>query len=219
MSPAAGGARSRRPAPAVSGIILAGGRSARFGADKLGVPIEGRTILLRAVEALAAACDEVVVVVAPGGAARMEELLREARPAPRVIEDARPFDGPLAGVAVGLRQARAPVAIVAAGDMPWLEPAMLALLVREIASDPADRAAAAFVSGGRLERFPFAARPVRALAVVERLLAAGERRMRALIRDLDPLGIPEDRWRALDPDGRTFRDVDRPGDLPGTATS
>jgi len=55
--------------------------------------------------------------------------------------------------------------------------------------------------------------------VVERLLAAGERRMRALIRDLDPLGVPEERWRALDPDGRTFRDVDRPGDLPGPGTA
>lgn len=210
--------RSRQPAPAaVSGIVLAGGRSARFGADKLGIPLDGRSILLRAVEAVGSVCDEVVVVAAPDGAARAAELLRDARPAARVIEDARPFDGPLAGVALGLRETHAPVAIVAAGDMPWLEPAMLALLIRELASDPADHAACAFVSGDRLERFPFAARRGRALAAVDMLLAAGERRMRTLIRELDPLGIPEERWRALDPDGRTFRDVDRPDDLSGPA--
>jgi molybdopterin-guanine dinucleotide biosynthesis protein A len=212
--------RSGRDA-GVSGIVLAGGRSARFGADKLGVVLDGRAILVRAVEAVGSACAEVIVVTAPGAAARTSELLRGARSATRVIEDARSFDGPLVALELGLREAHAPVCIVTAGDMPWLDPAMLALLVAELVPDVADApaadalvvAAAAFVFGDHLERFPFVARRDLALAAVERLLAAGERRMRALIRGLDPLGIPEWQWRPVDPSGRTFRDVDRPADL------
>ena len=36
----------------VSAIVLAGGRSSRFGSDKLVKEIEGRSILLRAIDAV-----------------------------------------------------------------------------------------------------------------------------------------------------------------------
>ena len=50
----------------VTGIVLAGGRSTRFGGDKLAAEIGGRPLLHLAIEAVAGVVDEVVVVVAPG---------------------------------------------------------------------------------------------------------------------------------------------------------
>jgi molybdopterin-guanine dinucleotide biosynthesis protein A len=44
--------RDRAPRPVVSGLVLAGGRSSRFGSDKLNAAIDGRTLLERAVDAV-----------------------------------------------------------------------------------------------------------------------------------------------------------------------
>ena len=49
----------------VSGIVLAGGRSRRFGSDKLAATIGGRTLLDRSIAALASVASDLVVVVAP----------------------------------------------------------------------------------------------------------------------------------------------------------
>ena len=51
---------------AVSGIVLAGGRSRRFGSDKLAVRIGDGTLLDRSVAAVAQIATDIVVVVAPG---------------------------------------------------------------------------------------------------------------------------------------------------------
>jgi hypothetical protein len=55
----------------------------------------------------------------------------------------------------------------------------------------------------------------RAGPAVERLLASGERRLRALLVDLDFVVLEPVVWRADDPSGETLRDVDVPDDLPG----
>jgi hypothetical protein len=49
---------------------------------------------------------------------------------------------------------------------------------------------------------------------VHTLLHAGERRLRALSDALRTAVIDESTWLALDPERRTLRDVDEPGDLP-----
>jgi hypothetical protein len=48
---------------------------------------------------------------------------------------------------------------------------------------------------------------------VRRLVGTGERRLGALLDDLDIRVIPQADWRFDDPDGRTLRDVDAPSDL------
>ena len=50
----------------LAGIVLAGGRSSRMGADKAGIAWQGSTLLARVVGALAPVCGQVVVVHAPG---------------------------------------------------------------------------------------------------------------------------------------------------------
>ena len=70
--------------PHVSGIVLAGGASKRFGSDKLEATLEGRSLLGRAIDAVAAVSTEVIVVVAPGD----DRLLPDAGTVPvRRAED------------------------------------------------------------------------------------------------------------------------------------
>ncbi|HEY7465916.1 MAG TPA: NTP transferase domain-containing protein, partial [Dehalococcoidia bacterium] len=69
---------------AVSGVILAGGLSARLGRDKASEILLGRSLLQRVVDRLAGLVDEYVVVTAAGQALPSVE----AEAPMRAIEDA-----------------------------------------------------------------------------------------------------------------------------------
>jgi molybdenum cofactor guanylyltransferase len=78
----------------ILGAVLAGGRSTRFGSDKALAELGGRTLLARAVDALSAQCDAVVVIG------------REEGPAPTLPDWPRADMGPLGGIAAALHHAR-----------------------------------------------------------------------------------------------------------------
>ena len=191
--------------PPVSGIVLAGGRSSRFGRDKLAEPIGDRPLLAFAIEAMAAVASEVIVVAPPGTAPPTPDGVR-------LVHDAAPYEGPLAGCLTGLIAAREPLGLVAGGDMPSLEPAVLGLLVRTLQFSSAD---ATFLEHrGHRQQLPFALRTGSGTDVVSRLLAQGERRLGAIGQRLTVRVLREDEWRPLDPEARTLRDIDEPTDLP-----
>lgn len=75
------------------GCVLAGGQSTRFGSDKALAQLGGQSLLTRAVDALSAWCDQVVVVG------------REAAPARTLPDWPRPHMGPLGGIAAALHLA------------------------------------------------------------------------------------------------------------------
>ncbi|HRC61654.1 MAG TPA: NTP transferase domain-containing protein, partial [Dehalococcoidia bacterium] len=54
--------------PRTAAIVLAGGRSRRMGRDKAALVLRGRSLLQRALDAVGAVVDEIVVVGAPGRA-------------------------------------------------------------------------------------------------------------------------------------------------------
>ncbi len=190
-------------APRIGAIVLAGGRSSRFGRDKLAEPIDGRSLLDHVITAVRALTDDIVVVVAPGASPVVPALVV-------LTHDEREFEGPLVGLAAGLAVTTADRVIVVAGDMPTLVPAVLGRLVARLGPD-AD--SAILETSGRRAILPMALATSPAAAAVQRLVAAGERRLGALLDVLDPAVIPEADWRFDDPDGRTLRDVDLPTDL------
>jgi molybdenum cofactor guanylyltransferase len=196
------------PGGGVSGIVLAGGRSSRFGADKLAEPLGGEPLLHRAVRAVAQVSDEVLAVVSSSGHL---PALPSDRPVPaRTTRDDEPHGGPLAALAVGLAYAEHPVAIVAGGDMPWLSPSVLSLLVDRLRSGAVD--AATLELGGRGQPLPLAISRS-ALVTIRGLLADGERSLRSMLGRTRVALVYEPAWRALDPAGRTLADVDVPEDL------
>lgn len=188
----------------VTAIVLAGGRSSRFGRDKLAESLDGRTLLEHAIGAVRSVSAEVVVVVAPGPGPSVPGGVR-------IVHDDRAFEGPLAGVATGLAATEADIALIVAGDMPSVMPALLDRLVTCLGTTGAD--AAVLEVGEDRPPLPMAVRRSVAAATARTLLASGERRLRALPAALHAASIPEREWRRDDPDGASLLDIDTPADL------
>lgn len=197
--------------PPATGIVLAGGRSSRFGRDKLIEPVDGRPLVQHAIAAVAEVCAEVLVIVPPVG--DPPPLPGPgATPVPvLVVRDPEPHGGPLVGLLAGLERAGLPLALLAAGDMPRLATPVLRALLRALESGDAD--AAVLVRRGRREPFPAALRVGRATDAATRLLADGERRLGAVFETLLVEAFAESDWRVFDPTSDTLLDVDRPEDL------
>jgi molybdopterin-guanine dinucleotide biosynthesis protein A len=125
-------------------VILAGGRSTRFGRDKASAPLRSRPLLQWVAEAVAPAVDRIVVVRAPG-----QLLPALGQPIPvDLVDDEFPGLGPLAGLATGLAAVAAPLAFACSCDAPLIAPALVARLA-DIA-----RAASADVVCPRVGGFP-----------------------------------------------------------------
>ncbi len=192
--------------PRASGIVLAGGRATRFGADKLAHDYRGQPLLHHAIHRLAEVCDDVVVVLAPG--ADRTGL----PPGVRVVNDATEGEGPLSGLHTGLLAAvRSDAVVVAGGDMPDLQPAVLREMLRVL--DEAEVDAVALADGGRTRPLPCVLRTWPAADLTHTLLHAGRRRLRDLLDAARTAVVDEATWTALDPDRRTLFDVDEPEDL------
>mgnify|MGYP000144328713 CR=1 FL=1 len=111
------------PAP-LSGVLLLGGASERFGAPKALARLGGETLAERAHRALAAACAEVLAV---GKAA-------DALPLPfPVLDDGAADRAPVFGVIAGLRAATHDVCVVLPVDCPLVTPALLRALGEAVA--------------------------------------------------------------------------------------
>jgi molybdopterin-guanine dinucleotide biosynthesis protein A len=189
-------------AKALTGLVLAGGKSRRFGRDKAGALLAGRPLLEWVTEALAGVCDRVIVVAAPGQPVP-ESAHRE------VVFDERSEAGPLAGIEAGLRLAQGGLAFVSAADTPLLVPALVTGLARLLG----DFEGVCPVVAGRLQPLCAAYRVEPALEVASRRLDRGELSVTAALDDLRMRYLDEEHIRAFDPDLRSFTDVDTPADL------
>ncbi|MCU0305804.1 MAG: molybdenum cofactor guanylyltransferase [Thermoanaerobaculales bacterium] len=144
--------------------VLIGGGSRRMGRPKQLIGVSGATMAGRAAAALAGHADDVVLL---GGGVVPPDLGRLPR-----LADAAGCQGPIAGVLAGLRAEPACGWIVAACDMPLVEPAAVAWLVGERRPD----AIIVFpVIDGRVEPllalYEPACRPLLELAAARRELA------------------------------------------------
>ncbi len=205
--------------PRVTALVLAGGRSSRFGRDKLAEPIDGRPLLWHAIDAVRPVADEILVVAAPDTEPAVPDDVI-------VVRDRVPFEGPLAGLLAGLLAARGPLVIVVGGDMPTLVGPVLERMIAELETpakakprrsstkDPAVGVdAVVLASDGRPRPLPMAVRREPALVATATLLDVGERRLRAVTGWLATRVVDELAWRELDPDGVTLDDIDVPSDL------
>ncbi len=199
--------------PDLSGIILAGGRSSRFGRDKLAEPVGGEPLLWRPLRVLADVCPELIVVVAPDGP---DPVLPKDVPATvRIARDPEAFGGPLVGLRAGCALATGRRVIAVAGDQPGIRPDLLRLLADELdaAGGTPVRAAALVDPDGVLRPLPCVVDRARAIGAADALLAGSERRIRALLSALGARAVEAARWRPVDPEAAWTLDIDEPADL------
>ena len=98
-----------------SAIVLAGGKSLRFGKDKSRVKIGKRSLLEQVVACVRSVCGDVILVA---GEQRIPQI--KGYPELKVASDIEPGKGPLGGIYTGLKTSTTRLNLVVAGDMPFL---------------------------------------------------------------------------------------------------
>jgi molybdopterin-guanine dinucleotide biosynthesis protein A len=103
-----------------SAIVLAGGKSLRFGKNKSQVKIGKRSLLEQVIACVSSVCSDIIIV---GGELRIPQIT--GYPKLRVTTDIYPDKGPLGGIYTGLKTSTNRLNLVVAGDMPFLNPDLL----------------------------------------------------------------------------------------------
>lgn len=182
-----------------SAILLAGGNSRRMGKDKSLLPFGAEHLAERIYRKLAAVFPEVVVVTN-----RPEDFPVAGA---RMVGDRYPNRGPLEGLASALEALQGEGALLAACDMPFLSPELLAYLsAQELDAD-------AVVPMSPRGPEPFLALYSRRLLPTAReILDRGERRMASLLSAVAVREIPCEVLGGHDPGARSFWNINRPED-------
>jgi len=181
-----------RPHRLVAAAITAGGQSRRFGQDKALYLVEGASLLDRVARSLENHAPR--LLIAPGG--------RYALRGWQNVPDLRPGDGPLAGLETALTLLETHPAsngwlAFSAVDLPNLTPRYWWLLESRIS----DTVQAVTGQDARGRPQPLAALyHVAVRPQVTALLDAGERRMQALLGQLETTSLPWDELGAAFPD-------------------
>jgi molybdopterin-guanine dinucleotide biosynthesis protein A len=186
----------------VEGAVLVGGASRRMGRDKATLDLDGATLVERVAAALGACVARVRIVCRPDGH-RDAGFDR--------IEDRHAERAPLVGICAALRACEASAMVIAACDLPRIEPRIVLAL-----------AALVPVGGGPQIVAPVSERgPEPLLAVyrpslvpeIEQRIARGELSLQALLLASDTLFVPAGALRAVDPGLLSFRNLNRPEDI------
>ncbi len=183
----------------ISAAVMAGGKSRRMGQDKAWIDFEGRPIIARVIDVLRQVADEVFIVA---------NDRRYADLGLRVVPDRFPDGGALGGIATGVGAAEHDRVLVAACDMPFLDPEVWRLLIAH--SDGAD--AVVPKVGGEYETL-HALYAKSCLGPMERSLASGRLRVISFFGDVRVREIAEADLRAVDPELRSFANVNTPEEL------
>ncbi|BDF66300.1 putative molybdenum cofactor guanylyltransferase [Oscillospiraceae bacterium] len=162
-------------------ILLAGGKSSRFGRDKTQLELAGRRLVPAIVDACRPFCGELFVVSNAQG--------KFGLPGVTELRDIYPDTGPLGGIHAGLTASQSEKNLVVACDMPFFSPELAQRLLEE--------------SGGHLACVPRVGDKLQPLLAVydrallpraEELLRAGRRPVRGLYEDTDTLFLDCGDW-------------------------
>lgn len=179
-------------------LILAGGDSRRMGQDKATLVLDGKTLLEGVVATMQTVFPKVIVSV---------RQLRAGLDVPQVCDE-QPASGPLAGLSAGLAQADTPWVFAVACDMPFVTQSV----VSRLATFRAGQQAVVPLVGGYPQ--PLAAfYATTCLDAMRASLADGDNSLRGMLQKLDVRYVSEAELRDIDPQLRSFFDLDTPQDV------
>ena len=194
-----------------SGVILAGGRSTRFGeGDKAVATLAGVPMIRRVADRLGAAVDELVVNCRPTQTTAVRAAMDDYPLEVSYGLDEQADLGPVAGIRNGLQAAASTYAVVVACDMPFLDPDLVEHLFER--AEPADAAIPRLESGWY--------QPTQAVYRVEPMTAACETALETenprILAPIDELGetvvVEESEIEAV-ASLQTFENINTPEEL------
>lgn len=173
-----------------------------MGRPKCWLPFGGERLLARVVRRVAEAAEPVIVVAAPG------QEVPEAPAAWAVVRDAVADQGPLQGLATGLRALPESTELVfaAATDMAMLQPAWIERLVDLIG----DGDLAIPQVDGFFQPLAAVYRRSTILPIIDRLLAGDRPRPVSLVESARARIVSEAELREVDPDLRSLGNLNTP---------
>ena len=186
--------------PGVTGIVLAGGRSRRFGRNKALANVHGVPMIERVVRVLRQVFDRVILSANDPEPYRFLGL-----PA---VKDLYPGVGPLGGLHAGLTHMSDDAGFFTACDMPFLHPSLIRYMAR--LSPEAD---AVIPKIGEYVEPLHALYRKRCVDPVLQAIHRGERRIVSFYPAIRIRYVTESEIRAFDPNLDAFTDVNRPEEL------
>ena len=184
-----------------TGVLVAGGQARRLGGVAKGfLRVQGVPIAARSLALFRDLFDQVLVVANDPGP-------WTALGAP-VVPDAIPGKGAPGGLHAALQAARTGWIFTAACDMPFLSEGPIRHLAARREGAPA-----VLVEGRRGLEGMHAFWAKGALPTVDRMLREGDPSLRALAAALGARIVTAREWRDVDPEGRSFENVNTPEDL------
>jgi len=172
----------------MTGIILIGGKSTRFGKDKVVAQLGDKLLIEHVIEVIGPLFDEVLLI------GHKRDDLHDFT----IIEDLRPGCGPLGGIYTALSSANTPYSFVFAADMPNLNKELISHMISSV--NDHDVVLPVWTQG----REPLhAIYHKRVLPVIKSLLDADTFKIFNLLSKVHTLTIPE----------KTIRNFGRPEEI------
>eukprot|EP01022_Parablepharisma_sp_SALTPOND_P024716 TRINITY_DN5536_c0_g1_i1.p3 TRINITY_DN5536_c0_g1~~TRINITY_DN5536_c0_g1_i1.p3 ORF type:complete len:207 (-),score=67.82 TRINITY_DN5536_c0_g1_i1:12-632(-) len=184
----------------LTGVVLAGGPGSRMGGGKPWRTLAGRRLIDIALERALELCPQALVVAAD--AADFPEL--ECR----VIADRWPGQGPMAALATAFLDSPATAVLLLPVDAPLMRPA---LLRRVLELSKGQKAVAPQGPGGVEALMSWYSRDC--LGPALKLVEAGERRLRILLKMVGARVLTRQEVAETDPEDLSFLNVNFPQDL------
>ena len=183
----------------LTGAILAGGRSLRYGRNKALEVFEGRRLIDRGIDDLHPFCDPLLVVA--------NDLSAYFDVRATLVQDIVPHQGPLVGIYTALLFSPNEWVFTKATDMPFLFPELIKMMVEM--REGCD--AVVPLLNGRHEPLLALYRRGCLAAIAERV-ESGERKVAAFYPKVRLKNLSEELWRSVDPKGLSFKNVNSPED-------
>ncbi|MBI1909445.1 MAG: molybdenum cofactor guanylyltransferase [Deltaproteobacteria bacterium] len=115
----------------VTGVILAGGKSSRFGSNKAFALFKGRPLIEGILEVIGSVFGEILLATNTPEVYTHLQLCQKTGPltGPLIIQDEEPDQGPLGGIFAAFRHTTNSRIFVVGCDMPLLDPAVIRQIV------------------------------------------------------------------------------------------
>ncbi len=178
----------------VTGIILAGGFSSRFGTNKALAKIGSRKLIEHIIFRIEPLFKELIIVT--------NDPLDYVDLGKTIVTDIVPHQGPLGGIYTGLFFSRYEYAFVVACDMPFINPQFVQFLIDNAPGN--DVVVPTF--DGKFEPL-HAVYGKRCLGHMKRLLEQNRRQVMAVFKHVKTLKVSEEQIKKFDPEMRCFFNI------------